>query len=202
LRASTNRSATQAAGVKRRRPSDRQGREQQEQPLHHNGLDRTDPVSNTFSANLQQDAPREHRGHENGRLEANTTRFGSVINLQTKRGTNTFHGAASAYWSPKWLVDSRRGVHRSTDQAKGWDYKRRRSPQARIRRTRPAGPIIKDHLFFNAAFSTKVELGDARGPPRNVQSPSRVFNSYELRPVDDVRQLARQSIHTPEFIAN
>ena len=69
-----------------------------------NGLDMTDPVTNTFSGNFQQDSL-EAVQVTTGGFEAKYNALGSIIAVQTKRGTNQFHGAASAYWAPSFLVD-------------------------------------------------------------------------------------------------
>jgi hypothetical protein len=147
-----------------------------------NGLDITDPVTNTFSANFQQDAI-ETVQVATGGLEAKYNALGAVVSVQTRRGTNEFHGAASAYWQPSEFVDFNSFGSTVYDGGKPWDYSRIRPNQARYELNLTLqGPIVKDHLFFNAG----VQYSDSSavqppGAPRNVQAPSRSFvNLYLL----------------------
>lgn len=143
-----------------------------------NGLDTTDPVSNTFSANYQQDAL-ESVSVTTGGFEAKYNALGSIIAVQTRRGTNEFHGAASVYWTPRALVDYKTFGAQTFEGDKPWNYSAKKPEQGAIEANVSAqGPIIKDHLFFNVGLqygrSTSVQPA---GAPRFVQAPSRVFTS-------------------------
>jgi hypothetical protein len=165
-----------------------------------NGLDLTDPVTNTFSANFQQDSL-ESVNVTTGGFEAKYNALGSIIAVQTRRGSNEFHGAASAYWAPSELVDYTTFGAQTYEGGKAWDFSKQRPTQGRYELNLTAqGPIIKNHLFFNAGIQYQRTLAaQPAGPPRFVQAPSRVFEAYYLLggitfvPVDNHR------IHTEFF---
>ncbi len=146
-----------------------------------NGLDLTDPVTNTFSANFQQDSL-ESVQVTTGGFEAKYNALGSIIAVQTKRGTNKFHGSASGYWAPSFLVDYETYGAQSYEGNKPWDYSKERPTQGRYELNLAAqGPIVKDHLFFNVGIQyQRSNAVEPAGSPRFVQAPTRVFESYYL----------------------
>lgn len=146
-----------------------------------NGLDLTDPVTNTFAANFQQDSL-ETIQITTGGFEAKYNALGSIIAVQTKRGTNNFHGSASAYWSPTFLVDYDTFGPQVYDGSKPFDYSAERPEQGSYELNLNAqGPILKDHIFFNAGFGYNRRTAVAPpGPARFVQAPSRLFESFFL----------------------
>jgi hypothetical protein len=146
-----------------------------------NGLDVTDPVNNTSAAQFQQDAL-EAVQVTTGGFEAKYNALGAVVAVRTKRGTNEYHGSGSAYWAPTQLVDYDTFGPQVYDVSKPWDYNAQRPTQGRYELNLNAqGPILKNHLFFNAgvqyARSNQVQPA---GPPRFVQAPSAVFESVYL----------------------
>jgi hypothetical protein len=146
-----------------------------------NGLDVTDPVTNKAGAQFQQDAL-ETVQVTTGGFEAKYNALGSVFAVQTKRGTNEYHGAASAYWAPTALVDYATFGPQSYDASKPWDYNSQRPEQGRYDLNLSAqGPLVRDHLFFNAGveYQRAVSVQPA-GPPRFVQAPSAVVESIYL----------------------
>ncbi len=146
-----------------------------------NGLDLTDPVTNTFSANFQQDSL-ESVQITTGGFEARYNALGSIVAVQTKRGTNNFHGAVSAYWAPSFLVDYDTFGPQVYDGSKPFDYSSERPEQGRYELNLSAqGPIIKDRLFFNAGIQYQKSTAVApAGPPRFIQGTSRVFEAFYL----------------------
>ena len=143
-----------------------------------NGLDLTDPVSNTFAANFQQDSL-ESVSVTTGGFEAKYNALGSIIAVQTRRGTNEFHGATSVYWSPNALVDYKTFGGQTYEGNRPWNYSSKKPEQGALELNVTAqGPIVKDHLFFNVGLqygrSTSVQPA---GAPTFLQSPSRVFTS-------------------------
>jgi hypothetical protein len=146
-----------------------------------NGLDLTDPVTNTFSANFQQDSL-ETVQVTTGGFEAKYNALGAIVAVQTRRGTNNFHGTVSAYWAPSFLVDYDTFGPQVYDGSKPFDYSAIRPEQGRYELNLAAqGPIIKDHLFFNAGIQYQRQTAVAPpGPARFVQAPSRVFESFYL----------------------
>ena len=101
---------------------------------------------------------------------------------ETRRGTNTFHGAASAYWAPSALVDYETFGAQAYEGNKPWDYSAQRPVQGRYELNLSAqGPIIKDRLFFNAGIQyNRSNAAQPAAAPRFVQAPSRVFESIYL----------------------
>ena len=143
-----------------------------------NGLDVTDPVTNNSAAQFQQDAL-ESVQVTTGGFEAKYNALGGIVAVQTRRGTNQFHGAASAYWAPTQLVDYATFGPQPYDGNKPWDYNSQRPEQGVYELNLSSqGPIIKDKLFFNAGI--RYERDDSvqpAGPPRFVQAPSAIFES-------------------------
>ena len=146
-----------------------------------NGLDLTDPVTNTFSANFQQDSL-ETIQITTGGFEARYNALGSIVAVQTRRGTNNFHGSASAYWAPTFLVDYDTFGPQVYDGSKPFDYSSERPEQGRYELNLNAqGPIIKDRLFFNAGIQYTRTTGAAPpGPARFVQAPNYLQESFNL----------------------
>lgn len=159
-----------------------------------NGLDITDPVTNTFSANFQQDAIESVQVMTGG-FEAKYNALGSITSLQTKRGTNEYHGAFSAYWQPTSFVDYKTFGPQTYDGGKPWDYSLKAPDQTRYQvNITSQGPIVKDKLFYNAGIQyLSSNVAQPAGPPRFVQAPSRSFKSIYLLagitfvPVDEHR---------------
>jgi hypothetical protein len=146
-----------------------------------NGLDITDPVTNQATASFQMDAL-DSVSLTTGGFEARYNALGAITSVQTRRGTNNFHGSAAVYWAPTELVDYDTFGSQVYDGSKPFDYSAQRPTQGRYEFNLNAqGPIIKDHLFFNAGIryerSSSVQPA---GPPRFVQAPSNVFESIYL----------------------
>jgi hypothetical protein len=166
-----------------------------------NGLDTTDPTTNQQTANFPQDAL-ESLNVTTGGFEAKYNAIGSVIAVQTRRGTNEFHGAASAYWAPQDLVIFDTYGPQLYNAEKTNDFSAVQPKQQRYEVNLSAqGPILKNHLFFNAGirFERSQDVQPS-GPPRFVQAQSRTFNTlYTLAgitfvPVDSHR------IHVEGFL--
>jgi hypothetical protein len=117
-----------------------------------------------------------------GGFEAKYNALGAIVAVRTKRGTNDFHATASAYWAPTELVDYDTFGPQVYDGSKPWDYNAQRPKQGRYDLNLNAqGPIIKDHLFFNAGIQySRSDQVQPAGPPRFVQAPSAVFESVYL----------------------
>jgi hypothetical protein len=165
-----------------------------------NGLDITDPVTNTFSANFQQDAL-EAVQVTTGGFEAKYNALGSIIAVQSRRGTNQYHGSASVYWAPTELVDYDTFGPQVYDGNKPWDFSAVRPPQGRYELNLNAqGPIIKNRLFFNVGIryerSSSVQPA---GPPRFVQAPSTVFEDVYLTAGVTFVPAEQHRIHTEFF---
>jgi hypothetical protein len=144
-----------------------------------NGLDITDPVTNRATAQFQMDAL-ESVQLTTGGFEAKYNALGSITAVQTRRGTNQFHGSAAAYWAPTELVGYDTYGAQVYDGSKPWDYNAQRPTQGRWELNLNAqGPILKDHLFFNVGIRyERANAVQPAGPPRFVQAPSSVSESF------------------------
>lgn len=146
-----------------------------------NGLDTTDPVTNTFSANYQQDAL-ETIQVATGGFEAKYNALGAIISIRTRRGTNEHHGAVSSYFQPSQFVDYSTFGPEVYSGNKPWDYSRVRPNQLRYElNVTEQGPIVRDYLFYNLGVQySQSNAVQPAGPPRFVQAPSRKFQSVYL----------------------
>src|SRR5712664_3573635 len=139
------------------------------------GLDTTDPVTNTFSANINQDSLAAIQVITSG-MEAKYNSLGSIINLITQSGSDELHFGISFYARPKQLQTFQ------TSGASGATYELSRifdpTPQPASNvfqgNFNIGGPIIKHQLWFQFGaeldYSTTVQ---PVGPPINKQAPLR-----------------------------
>jgi hypothetical protein len=116
------------------------------------GLDITDPVTLTFSANLNFDSIQEVEVLTGG-LDAEYNALGGIINVVTKSGSNDFEMDASYYINNKTLSPEKQ----FSDNALGGEFKEQNisttinaSSEANINF---GGPIIKDKLWYYASVS-------------------------------------------------
>jgi len=141
------------------------------------GLDTTDPVTNTFSANIGQDSLAAVQVITSG-MEAKYNAPGSIINLITLSGSDDLHFGVSFYTRPKGL---------QTFHTQGSNNQPFEGPRIIDHTPQPpsnvyqgnfniGGPIIKHQLWYNVGaqldYSSTVQPA---GPPLNRQAPNRVF---------------------------
>jgi outer membrane receptor protein involved in Fe transport len=115
------------------------------------GLDITDPVTNTFSANINFDSIGSVEIMTGG-AEAQYNALGGVINLTTNSGSNEWHIDSSLYLNHAALSASSQFGSNLYDGVRPFD----KSPgapndgyQANIN---VGGPIIKNKWWFNFSF--------------------------------------------------
>lgn len=145
------------------------------------GLDITDPVTNTFSANMNFDSI-ESVDVATGGTEAEYNSLGGVVNLTTSAGSNEWHVDSSFY------VNHQDFSAGNQFGAQGYDGVR---PFARLKKSPNAGyqanlnlsgPILKNRWWFHTSF--QYEHRDASiniGPPLNLQHPTREFRAMYFR---------------------
>ncbi len=117
-----------------------------------NGFQATNPLTGVSSRQLPYDAIDQEQvliggyGAEYGRST------GGVINVVTKRGTNTWKGDIQVLWSPQQLQQSPRSVYLrdGTLYQNGNAFNRFNNNQIQYSGS-VGGPLIKDKLFFFAA---------------------------------------------------
>lgn len=145
------------------------------------GLDVTDPVTLTFSANLNFDAIQETEVLTGG-LGAEYNALGGVINVVTKSGGNDFELDASYYINNKTL---------SPRQLFGNDTfagpLKTREKDLTLFATRQfninaGGPILKDKLWYYVSFQKDDTFSSIPvSGPFLVQHPSRNFDGFSFR---------------------
>lgn len=145
------------------------------------GLDITDPVTNTFSANMNFDSI-ESIEVLTGGTEAQYNSLGGIINLITSAGSNEWHIDSSLYinhqslsaggqYGPQLYYGQRPFARLAASPNSGY--------QANVN---VGGPIIKNKWWFNLSFQyDRRESAVVIGPPLYVQHPSRVFTGYLFR---------------------
>lgn len=139
------------------------------------GLDITDPVSNTFSANFNFDSI----GQVDAQLlsiDAQYNSLGGVINLVTKTGSDKFSVDTSFYVNHQKLSS---GARAGTQLYEGrlLDQSDPRPPNAGYQfNLNVSGPIVKQRLWFY--LSTELRYSAAAivpGAPLNTQHATREF---------------------------
>lgn len=145
------------------------------------GLDITDPVTNTFSANFNFDAINQLEALTIP-VDAQYNSLGGIINLITKAGSDQFHVDASFYLNHQTLSG---GALAGTRQWEGWRYDQSdpRPPTASYQgNLNLSGPIVKQKLWFYLSNEFRYNLRSVvPGTPLNYQHPSRLFIGYYPR---------------------
>jgi hypothetical protein len=140
------------------------------------GLDVTDPVTNTFSMNIPFESM---QGVEiqTGGMDAQQNALGGVINVLTLGGSDEFHANASIYANHYKL--SQTGVYGSNL----YEYKLPLNPdevgptQSYQLSLNVGGPIVKRKLWFRATYDLRlaenspVKLAPLGAAPYNIQHP-------------------------------
>lgn len=150
------------------------------------GLEVTDPVTQTFSANLTFDATGAVDVLTGG-MEAQYNSMGGVINVVSVRGTQDWSANASLYLNHQDL--SARGnfgpnIYNFRQPFNGNPAGPTSSQQANIN---VGGPLVKRHLWFNFSYELRLaESSIVKGPPLgvppfNIQHPSASSNNHLAR---------------------
>lgn len=129
-----------------------------------NGFQATNPLTGVSSRQLPYDAIDQEQvliggyGAEYGRST------GGVINVVSKRGSNTWQGDLQVLWSPQQLQQTPRSVYRTngTLYQTGNSFNRINNDQMQYSGS-IGGPLIKDKLFFFAAGDFIKSTGDYFG---------------------------------------
>lgn len=105
------------------------------------GVNTTDPVTNTFSMNFNFDAIKDIEVITAGLSVKYGSALGGIVNIVTKSGGNKFEGDFSAYYETSALQS--RDRYYSEDVVDFW----RASANAGL-----GGPIIKDKIWFYISY--------------------------------------------------
>jgi hypothetical protein len=145
------------------------------------GLDVTDPLVNTFSANINFDSISSIEVLTGG-MEAQYNALGGIINLITAGGSDEWHLDASLYiGNNKFSTGGQFGsqLYQGLIPFSRTVAGATQSYQANIN---GGGPILKHRLWFNASLEYDyTEASVPAGPPLNLQSPPRRFNGVLAR---------------------
>jgi hypothetical protein len=145
------------------------------------GLDITDPVVNTFSANINFDSISSIEVLTGG-MEAQYNSLGGIINLITAGGSDEWHVDSSLYiGNTKFSVGGQYGaqLYQGVVPLSRVVAGATQSYQANIN---AGGPLLKHRLWFNASLEYDyTEASVPAGPPLHLQPPPRRFNGVEAR---------------------
>jgi hypothetical protein len=145
------------------------------------GLDITDPVTNTFSANINFDSISSIEVLTGG-MEAQYNALGGVINLITAGGSDEWHVDSSLYiGNNKFKAPGQYGsqLYHGFSPLNNVVSGSTQSYQANVN---VGGPIIKHRLWFNISLEYDYdESSTPAGPPLNLQSPPYRFNGVLAR---------------------
>ncbi len=121
------------------------------------GVNITDPVTNTFSVNMNYDAI-ESLDVMTGGMDAEYGRaLGGAVNIVTKSGGNDFHGSANVIYAPTWGIIAPQESYDSEDQ--------RVEQQLALNL---GGPILKDRVWFFASIQADRAVDTASFDPVEI----------------------------------
>ena len=145
------------------------------------GLDITDPVTNTFSSNINFDSVASFAILTGG-MEAQYNSMGGVINLISSQGSDEFHIDASLYANHFQLsAPAQYGIN-LYEGYKPFDTTVRPPTQGYQGNINLSGPILKDRLWYSLSYQYQNNQASVpAGPPLNVQAPNREFVGHYLR---------------------
>ncbi len=145
------------------------------------GLDITDPVTNTFSANINFDSVGSFAVLTGG-MEAQYNSMGGVINLVSNQGSDEFHVDASFYGNHYKLSAPSQSGSNLYEGTKFLDQTPRPPTEGYQGNLNVSGPILKEKLWFNLSYQYgNNQASVASAPPLNRQAPNRQAISNLMR---------------------
>jgi hypothetical protein len=145
------------------------------------GLDITDPVTNTFSSNINFDSIGSVAVITGG-MEAQYNSMGGVINLISAQGSDEFHIDASVYGNHYRLSAPAQFGSNVYEGYRPFDETVRPPTQGYQGNLNISGPILKEKLWYNLSYQfTNTQASVPAGPPLNAQGPNREFLGHYLR---------------------
>jgi len=145
------------------------------------GLDITDPVTGTFSANINFDTISSIQVLTGG-MEAQYNSLGGVINLITDGGSDDWKVNASFYINNAKFSAGNQFGSRVFNGIHTFDPAPRPVTQAYQANLSVGGPILKHRLWFNASVQYDfTERANGAAPPLNVTSPPRRYQGVNAR---------------------
>src|SRR5262249_40209589 len=136
------------------------------------GLDLTDPGTNTFATNVNLDLIASEEVLTGG-MEAQYNSLGGVFNLITNGGSDEWHVDASLYVNNSNLSAPNRYGPYSYNGYQDFDSSNAPPTQKYQANVNVGGPIVKHKLWFNISLEYFYEeTSQPAGPPIVVQHPS------------------------------
>lgn len=145
------------------------------------GIDITDVVTQTFSANINFDSIASVEFITGG-FEAKYNSQGSIVNLVTTQGSNKFNVDASLYINNGLFSAPAQFGRNATDFFRPFATTPRPPTSSYQVNANGGGPILQDKLWFNlSAQYSETQTSQPSGPPLDRQAPNRVFRAILLR---------------------
>lgn len=145
------------------------------------GLDITDPVTNTFSSNINFDSIASFSILTGG-MEAQYNSMGGVINLISAQGSDEFHIDASVYGNHYKLSAPAQYGSNLYEGYKPFDPTVRPPTQGYQANVNVSGPLVKEKLWYNLSYQfSDNQASVPAGPPLNLQAPNRESVSNLMR---------------------
>ncbi len=171
----------QAPGVIGTGNANVKGSTQRQNKFMIDGMDITDPVTNTFRGNWQFDATDSIQVITGG-MEAKYNAIGAVTNLITRSGSDELHFNVSGFYRPDFLTDFNAAGRQSFDGTRPFSIDPKPPSKDYDVSFVVDGPIIKHKLWYSASFRYAVSQAlQPPGPPLNMQAPTRVSTIYQPR---------------------
>ncbi len=145
------------------------------------GLDITDPVTNTFSANINFESLGSVEVITGG-MEAQYNSLGGVISLVTNAGGDTLHIDASVYVNNAAFSAGNQYGAQLYDYVRPFSTMPRPTTQDYQANLVAGGPLLKQRLWFNVALEYDyTERAIVAGPPLDVQHAARRYDGFLAR---------------------
>ncbi|OJH38664.1 TonB-dependent receptor [Cystobacter ferrugineus] len=145
------------------------------------GMDVTDPVTNTFSANINFDSISSFAIITGG-MEAQYNSMGGVINVVSAQGSDEFHADASIYANHYLLSVPPQFGSNLYEGYKPFNTTVRPPTQSYQGNINISGPILKEKLWYALSYQyTNNQASVPAGPPLNLQAPNREFIGHYVR---------------------
>jgi hypothetical protein len=145
------------------------------------GLDITDPVTNTFSSNINFDSIASEEVLTGG-MEAQYNSLGGVVNLITNAGSDEWHVDSSFYLNNARFSAAGQYGNQLYNGIKDFSQIVRAPTQSYNLNLNFGGPILKHRLWFNFSFEYGYrESSQPAGPPLNIQEPPLTSHRFLMR---------------------
>ncbi len=133
-----------------------------------NGFNVTNIVNGVAFNQIPFEAIAEHQVKTGGYGAEYGRSLGGVISVNTKRGTNDFHGGVSASYSPEaWSGSS---VYSERNASGTWDLKNRPGGSTSTKvNAWASGALIKDELFFFGILEANNKTSNTFGNDRQTE---------------------------------